>query len=100
MTNIMDENKNLKERILAAPRLPGVYLMKDEQGKIIYVGKANNLKSRISSYFTGKDTRPTAPFLMARVSDIEFITTTTEKEALILENNLIKKHYPRYHLFS
>src|SRR4030065_2647721 len=98
MTNIMDENKNLKERILSAPRTSCVYIMKDAQGKVIYVGKANNLKSRISSYFTGKDTRPMAPFLMARVKDIEFITTATEKEALILENNLIKKHRPRYNV--
>jgi excinuclease ABC subunit C len=72
--------------------------MKDAQGKVIYVGKANDLKSRIGSYFTGKDTRPMAPFLMARVHDIEFITTSTEKEALILENNLIKRHRPRYNV--
>ena len=82
----------------AAPKSPGVYIMHDVQGKVIYVGKANDLKSRIGSYFTGKDTRPMAPFLMARVSDIEFITTATEKEALILENNLIKKHRPRYNV--
>jgi excinuclease ABC subunit C len=56
------------------------------------------LKSRIGSYFTGKDTRPMAPFLMSRVKDIEFITTATEKEALILENNLIKQHRPRYNV--
>jgi excinuclease ABC subunit C len=94
----MEENNNLKEKMTSAPRSPGAYLMKDAQGKIIYVGKANNLKSRISSYFTGKDTRPMAPFLMSRVKDIEFITTATEKEALILENNLIKRHHPRYNV--
>ena len=94
----MSENIILKEKMNSAPRSPGVYLMKDAQGKIIYVGKANDLKSRISSYFTGKDTRPMAPFLMARIHDIEFITTSTEKEALILENNLIKRHRPRYNV--
>ncbi len=94
----MEDNKILKEIVDAAPRLPGVYIMKDAQGRVIYVGKANDLKSRILSYFTGKDTRPMAPFLMARVSDIEFITTSTEKEALLLENNLIKKHRPRYNV--
>jgi excinuclease ABC subunit C len=94
----MEENDILKEKMTSAPRSPGVYIMKDAQGKIIYVGKANDLKSRISSYFTGKDTRPMAPFLMARVNDIEFITTSTEKEALILENNLIKRHRPRYNV--
>lgn len=94
----MQENNSLKEKMISAPRSPGVYLMKDAQGKIIYVGKANDLKSRIGSYFTGKDTRPMAPFLMSRVKDIEFITTATEKEALILENNLIKQHHPRYNV--
>jgi len=94
----MGENDILKEKMTSAPHSPGVYIMKDAQGKVIYVGKANDLKSRISSYFTGKDTRPMAPFLMARVHDIEFITTTTEKEALILENNLIKRYRPRYNV--
>jgi excinuclease ABC subunit C len=95
---MMNENSALKEKIMSAPHSPGVYLMLDSQGNVIYVGKANALKSRIASYFTGRDTRPMAPFLMARVNDVEFITTTTEKEALILENNLIKKHRPRYNV--
>lgn len=94
----MAEDSALKEKMASAPRSPGVYIMRDAQGKVIYVGKANDLKNRIASYFTGKDTRPMAPFLMARLSDIEFITTTTGKEALILENNLIKKHRPRYNV--
>ncbi len=94
----MPENNNLKEKVASAPRSPGVYLMRDSAQKIIYIGKAGNLKSRIGSYFTGKDTRPMAPFLMSRINDIEFITTATEKEALILENNLIKRHHPRYNV--
>jgi excinuclease ABC subunit C len=94
----MEENNALKDKIASFPRSPGVYLMKDLAGKIIYVGKANDLKNRVLSYFTGKDTRPMAPFLMARVHDIEFINTVTEKEALILENNLIKRHRPRYNV--
>ncbi len=94
----MEENNDLKEKITSFPRSPGVYLMRDLAQKIIYVGKANDLKSRVISYFTGKDTRPMAPFLMARVHNIEFINTATEKEALILENNLIKRHHPRYNV--
>ena len=94
----VQDNTSLKEKMTSAPRSPGVYLMKDAQGKIIYIGKANDLKSRIGSYFTGKDTRPMAPFLMSRVKDIDYITTATEKEALILENNLIKQHRPRYNV--
>ncbi|MGD0021520.1 MAG: excinuclease ABC subunit UvrC [Smithellaceae bacterium] len=98
MIKTMQENNSLKEKVNTAPRSPGVYLMKDSAQKIIYIGKAGNLKSRISSYFTGKDTRPMAPFLMSRINDIEFITTATGKEALILENNLIKRHRPRYNV--
>jgi excinuclease ABC subunit C len=94
----MEENNALKDKIASFPRSPGVYLMKDSARKIIYVGKANDLKSRVTSYFTGKDTRPMAPFLMVRVHDIEFINTATQKEALILENNLIKRHRPRYNV--
>ncbi|PKN69297.1 MAG: excinuclease ABC subunit C [Deltaproteobacteria bacterium HGW-Deltaproteobacteria-12] len=94
----MPEHANLKENMISAPRSPGVYIMRDEPGKVIYVGKANDLKNRIASYFTGKDTRPMAPFLMARVCSIDFITTATGKEALILENNLIKRHRPRYNV--
>lgn len=81
-----------------APAAPGVYLMKDKNGKIIYVGKARNLKKRIKAYVFGTDSRSMVPFLIARVSDCEFIVTKTEKEALILENNLIKEHRPRYNV--
>ncbi len=94
----MGENAALKEKMVSAPRAPGVYIMLDARRKVIYVGKANDLKSRVGSYLTGRDTRPMAPFLMVRVQEIEFITTATQKEALILENNLIKKHRPRYNV--
>jgi excinuclease ABC subunit C len=94
----MKEDNSLKQKIVSFPHHPGVYLMKDKTGRIIYVGKAKDLKNRVASYFTGKDTRPMAPFLMARVQDIEFINTATAKEALILENNLIKRHRPRYNV--
>lgn len=81
------------------PTSSGVYLMKDAAGKIIYVGKALNLKKRVSSYFTRSgDSRYQIRFLMAKVESIEWIVTDTEKEALILENNLIKEHRPRYNL--
>ncbi|MBN1471105.1 MAG: excinuclease ABC subunit UvrC [Syntrophaceae bacterium] len=88
----------LKDKVACFPKSSGVYLMKDAAKNIVYVGKANDLKSRVMSYFTGKDTRPMAPFLMARAHDIEFINTATPKEALILENNLIKRHRPRYNV--
>jgi excinuclease ABC subunit C len=94
----METPSPLIEKISALPRASGVYLMKDDARKVIYVGKAKDLKSRVMSYFTGKDTRAMAPFLLSRVRDIDFITTATPKEALILENHLIKRHRPRYNV--
>lgn len=85
-------------RLKNAPVSPGVYLMKDKDGKVIYVGKAGNLRSRIKSYFSTTDGRSMVSFLTAKVRDVEFILTDTEKEALILENNLIKEHRPRYNV--
>jgi excinuclease ABC subunit C len=93
----MEENL-LENRAENAPGKPGVYLMRDKEGAIIYVGKARNLRTRVRSYVNAKDTRPMIPFLLSRVRDIDFIVTGTEKEALILENNLIKKNRPRYNV--
>ena len=85
-------------RVKNAPASPGVYLMKDKDGKVIYVGKASKLKNRIRNYFGRTDGRSMVSFLIAKVRDVEFIVTGTEKEALILENNLIKEHRPRYNV--
>lgn len=79
------------------PTLPGVYLMKDKLGEILYVGKAKNLRQRVRQYFVpGRDGRLMVPYLVAKIEDIETIVVSSEKEALILENNLIKQHKPRY----
>ena len=81
------------------PTTTGVYLIKDSAGEILYVGKAKNLRSRLRSYMqSDRDTRPQIRFLMERAAIIETIVTDTEKEALILENTLIKKHRPRYNI--
>ena len=93
----MDETTR-QEKVRNAPARSGVYLMKDGDGGVIYVGKAKNLRARVRSYFGGTDSRRMIPFLVSRLQDIEFIVTDTEKEALILENNLIKKHRPRYNI--
>ena len=87
----------LHETALKAPQSSGVYLWRDDNGTIIYVGKAKNLKNRLTSYFTGQKTVKTR-LLVSRAASIEYITTTNEYEALLLENNLIKKHNPRYNL--
>lgn len=82
------------------PEEPGVYLMKNAQGSVIYVGKAKHLKRRVKQYFAaGRDSRPMIPFLVAEVSLIETIVVETEKEALLVENTLIKKHQPKYNAF-
>lgn len=89
----------LEEKILQFPTSPGVYLMRDAAGEIIYVGKACSLRQRVRSYFNASgDSRYHVKFLMAKVADIEVVLTDTEKEALLLENTLIKQHHPRYNL--
>jgi excinuclease ABC subunit C len=81
------------------PTASGVYLMKGEQSTVFYVGKAKNLRSRLRGYFSEQgDNRPQIRFLLKRVCEIETIVTDTEKEALILENTLIKKYRPRYNI--
>ena len=79
---------------------PGVYSMLDATGKIIYIGKAKNLMKRVASYFTaGKHTTPKTQALVQAIASIEVTVTHTENEALILENNLIKQHRPRYNIW-
>ena len=80
------------------PSRPGVYLMRDKAGKVIYVGKAKDVRARVRSYFNKSDERSQIQFLLRRVDDIETLVTSNDKEALILENNLIKQYKPRYNI--
>ena len=89
---------SLEERLASVPGAPGVYLLRDRNRKVVYVGKAKNLRSRVRMYFRGGDDRMQVPFLVSRVADIETLVTRNEKEALILENNLIKQYKPRYNI--
>ena len=85
------------KKITTFPTQPGVYLMKNAQGEVIYVGKAKNLPIRVKQYFVqGRDSRQMIPFLVEKIANIETIVVMSEKEALILENNLIKQYKPRY----
>ena len=86
-----------EEKIPLLPELPGCYLMKDKDGEIIYVGKAKNLKNRVSQYFTKPHNGKTA-LMVSNVVDFDLIITNSEKEALILEANLIKKHDPKFNI--
>ncbi len=85
-------------KLATLPTRPGVYLLKDRKGKVIYVGKAKSLRSRVRTYFRGGDDRFQIAFLMKKVCDFDTLVTGTEKEALILENNLIKQYKPRYNI--
>jgi len=90
---------SLKEKVSSLPDLPGVYMMKSEKGHVIYVGKAKSLRKRVASYFlktAGQSTKTAS--LVSHISDIDYMVTSSEVEALILENNLIKRHRPRYNV--
>jgi excinuclease ABC subunit C len=90
---------DLQDKLDTLPSSPGVYLMKDAKGNILYVGKGKELRKRVLSYFRDKEHQsPKTRVLVSKISDLEFILTGSEKEALILESNLIKRHRPRYNV--
>ncbi len=88
------------QKLDSLPAAPGVYLFKDKKGAVVYVGKATSLRARVRSYFqdSQSDTRPFIPVLQRTIGDLETIVTANEKEATILENNLIKEQRPRYNV--
>jgi excinuclease ABC subunit C len=88
----------IKTIISSLPGKPGVYQYFDQSGKIIYVGKAKNLKKRVSSYFTKSHQSGKLKVLVKKIHDIRFVVTDNEYDALLLENNLIKKYQPRYNI--
>ena len=88
----------LQARLSGVPTGPGVYLLRNAQGRVIYVGKAVNLRARLRTYLRGGDERSQVRFLVGHLADFETLVTATEKEALILENNLIKQYRPRYNI--
>ena len=97
MTDAELNRKQLHETALKAPKSSGVYLWRNAESTIIYVGKAKNLKNRLSSYFAGRKDIKTR-ILVSKARSIEYITTSNEYEALLLENTLIKQHNPRYNI--
>jgi excinuclease ABC subunit C len=91
--------QKLRDKVRRFPELPGVYLLKDETGRIIYVGKALSLRQRVRSYLADRDTlSPRLGSLQSKLADIEYVVTDTEVEALILECNLIKEYRPRFNV--
>ena len=93
----MDTVKMLLEKANRLPMLPGVYIMLDDKGEVIYVGKAKKLKNRVSSYFHG-DHLPKVAAMVAKAADFQVIVAASEFEALVLENSLIKRHRPHYNI--
>ncbi|MEG1475285.1 MAG: excinuclease ABC subunit UvrC [Longicatena sp.] len=88
---------NIEDKLAILPALPGCYIMKNKAGEIIYVGKAKKLKNRVRQYFVGAHDFKTTR-LVSHIDDFEYIVTSSEKEALLLEINLIKKHTPPYNI--
>ena len=90
--------KHLKLIVQNLPEKPGCYQYLDEQGTVIYVGKAKNLKRRVSSYFLKENQTDKTRMLVSRISDLKYIVVETEWDAFLLENNLIKRYKPRYNI--
>jgi excinuclease ABC subunit C len=92
-------HRDIKNKLENLPNKPGVYLMKDKSGRIIYVGKAKSLRNRVRSYFQDTPTyHPKISALISKISDFDVLATDSEMEALILESNLIKEYKPRYNV--
>lgn len=89
---------DLKSKLSTLPEEPGVYLFKDKEGKVIYVGKATSLAKRVKSYFQKKPTLLKDFILISKIADFDYVVSNSEVEALILENNLIKTYKPRYNV--
>ncbi len=95
----MPKNINISQKLSVLPHAPGVYIMKNASGSVIYVGKSKNLKNRVSSYFQSESKLSLKTVkLVKNINDFEIIVTHTEAEALILENELIKRHMPKYNI--
>ena len=90
--------QRLRDKANSLPTVPGVYIMKDADGKVIYVGKSKKLKNRVTTYFTGNNHTLKTAKMVSRVADFDYIVCKTEIEALTLENVLIKRHMPKYNI--
>jgi excinuclease ABC subunit C len=91
-------NENLAVKLKNISMSPGVYIMKNISGDVIYVGKAKNLKKRVSQYFSGKNAGIKTEHLVSKIYDIETIISANELEAFLLENTLIKQYKPKYNI--
>ena len=99
ISELVFQSGTLEEKLASLPDAPGVYLHKNAEGKVIYIGKARSLRSRVRSYFAKDGGHSVFTRKMVKlIADFETIVTRTEKEALILENNLVKMHKPHFNI--
>lgn len=89
---------DLQRKLKNLPQKPGIYLFKDDAGEVLYVGKAKNLKKRVTSYFQKRNHDPKTAALVLVITDLEYVIVSSELEALMLESNFIKKHWPRFNV--
>ena len=94
----MSTIQRLRDKANSLPSVPGVYIMKDADGNVIYVGKSKKLKNRVTTYFTGNNHTIKTAKLVSLINDFDYIVCKTEIEALTLENVLIKRHMPKYNI--
>jgi len=94
----MKKSEELLEKANSLPQQPGCYLMKDKNGRVIYVGKAKKLKSRVTSYFNNSAKSYKTDYMVSHVDQFDFIITRSDAESFVLENNLIKEHSPKYNI--
>ena len=94
----LDRSPALARKLADLPTRPGVYLYRDREGALLYIGKAKVLRNRVKSYFQNKHLDAKTRRLVGRIWDLEFIVCETELEALVLENNLIKEHMPPFNI--
>ena len=95
----MPSREELHDKVLALPREPGVYIMKNARGEVIYVGKAKALKNRVSQYFQNEARQtPKTRKMVSNIADFDIIVCRSEFEALVLENSMIKKYKPKYNI--
>lgn len=96
---MLSDNKHLQEILERVPENPGIYQYFDKKGTVIYVGKAKNLKRRVHSYFNkNHEDSPKTRILVSKIADLKYTVVESEMDALLLENNLIKKYKPRYNI--
>src|SRR3989338_7230595 len=96
MSNVPHQESRLRKKSELLPSTPGVYMFKGNRGEFLYIGKARELKKRVSSYFHHRVHSPKIEVLLGRIVDVETIETQTEMDALLLEAQLVRKHHPRY----